>query len=261
MPRARDVNFGRRSGDYARHRPGLPDSFYEWLARHAPLGGSRAVDLGTGPALVATELALRGADVVGVDVAAEQVAAGAERAAALGVEDRCRLLVAPAEATGLTGGGFDLVTASQCWIWFDAPAAFAEVRRLLRPGGLLVLAHYCYLPRHSGAAAATEALIYQHNPGWSLGGSSGLYPRYIDEVIDAGFELVEQVCYDHPVPFSHAAWRGRIRTCNGVGSGTLSEEQVEDFDRALADLLARDFPDEPLQIPHRVFAVAARRPW
>ena len=50
-------------------------------------------------------------------------------------------------------------------------------------------------------------------------------------VVDGGFELVEQFSYDHQQFFSHEAWRGRIRTCNGVGSGTLSEEQTKQFDQ------------------------------
>jgi hypothetical protein len=59
-------------------------------------------------------------------------------------------------------------------------------------------------------------------------GFDGLYPQQVDQlVVGAGFELVEQFCYDHLQPFSHRAWVGRMRTCNGVGSGKLSEEQVK----------------------------------
>ena len=43
--------------------------------------------------------------------------------------------VAPAEETGLPDDNFDVVTAGQCWHWFDRPRAAAEVARLLRPGG------------------------------------------------------------------------------------------------------------------------------
>ncbi|MFQ5381029.1 MAG: hypothetical protein ACE5EF_05340 [Dehalococcoidia bacterium] len=54
--------------------------------------------------------------------------------------------------------------------------------------------------------------------------------------------------------FSHEAWRGRIRTCNGVGAA-LDTEAVERFDRDLASLLAREFPGD-LAVPHRVFAAS-----
>ena len=51
-----------------------------------------------------------------------------------------------------------------------------------------------------------------------------------------------------------------MRTCNGVGSGVMTDEQVAAFDAALAQLLRREFPDEPLLIKHRVWAVIVCKP-
>jgi SAM-dependent methyltransferase len=45
-----------------------------------------------------------------------------------------------AEATGFASGEFDLVTAGQAFHWFDPVSARAEFRRILRPGGWVVLA-------------------------------------------------------------------------------------------------------------------------
>jgi hypothetical protein len=42
--------------------------------------------------------------------------------------------------------------------------------------------------------------------------------------------------------FSHSRWRGRMRTCNGVGSGGLSPSEVLRFDDALSRLLSRKYP-------------------
>ena len=39
-----------------------------------------------------------------------------------------------------------------------------------------------------------------------------------------------------------------------------TDEQVAAFDAALAELLRREFPDEPLLIEHRVWAVLVRKP-
>lgn len=47
--------------------------------------------------------------------------------------------VARAESTGLPAAGAGLVTVAQAWHWFDAPAATAEVARLLAPRGVLAL--------------------------------------------------------------------------------------------------------------------------
>ncbi len=69
-----DIDFGRHSQDYAVYRPGFPASFYRRLDGLARIGGTRALDLATGPGTVALELAERGSTVVGVDVSAEQIA-------------------------------------------------------------------------------------------------------------------------------------------------------------------------------------------
>jgi SAM-dependent methyltransferase len=254
------VDFGRRAEDYATYRPGLPESFYERLAAFTRLGGARAVDLGTGPGVMALELARRGAIVVGIDISPRQIEAARRRASREHLADRCTFKVAPAEGTGLSSGSFDLATAGQCWGWFDHVRACREVRRLLRPGGWLVVAHYAYLPRHSDIARMTEELVLEMNPSWTMANCEGHYPQRIDALIEGGFAFVEQFCYDHVREFTHEAWRGRMRTCNGVGTGDMSDEQVAAFDAELARRLADRFPEEPLRIAHRVWAVVVRQP-
>ncbi len=254
------IDFGRRSDDYATFRPGFPDSFYDRLAAHVTLSETTAVDLGTGPGVVALALAKRGATVTGLDIADNQIAAARRRSAELGLDDRAQFRVGPAENTQLPDESADLVIAGQCWGWFDHDRAMREVVRLLRPGGTHVIAHFCYLPRSSAVAGRTEQLIMEHNPSWTLGGRVGIYEHHIEAMQQHDMQFVEQFCYDHAQPFTHEQWRGRIRTSNGVGSGGMTDQQVEDFDRAHAALLEAEFPDEPLLIKHRVWAVITRKP-
>lgn len=253
------IDFGRHSDDYAEHRPGFPASFYRRLDALTPITGSRSLDLATGPGTMALELAALGSSVVGIDISAEQIATANRVAKERDLEDRARFRVANAEDTGLEASSFDLVTAGQCWHWFDSTAAMAEVRRVLRPGGVLAIAHYSYLAEHSPVARDTEDLILEFNPSWSMAGWAGIFPELIDEVIRGGFRLVEQFCYQHDEEFSHARWRGRIRTCNGVGSGGLSPSEVRRFDEALGRLLSSQYPD-PMSVEHRVWCVVARKP-
>lgn len=254
-----DFDFGRYSEDYAEYRPGFPESFYQRLDAVAKIRGSRALDLATGPGTIALELAARGSSVVGIDVSAEQIASAQRIAKERGLEGRVDFSVANAENTGRDANAFDLVTAGQCWHWFDSVAAMREARRVLGRGGVLAIAYYSYLAEHSGVARETEDLILKFNPLWSMGGSTGMFPELVDEVIHNGLELVEQFCYHHDEAFSHARWRGRIRTCSGVGSGTLSRSDVLRFDEALDQLLSGKYPD-PMSIEHRVWCVVARKP-
>lgn len=253
------IDFGRHTIDYAAHRPGLPASFYDRLDALTPIRGSQALDLATGPGVVALELAARGSTVVGIDVSPEQIATAGRVARERRLDGLARFSVAKAEDTGLGPSAFDLVTAVQCWHWFDRDAAMAEVRRVLRPGGVLAIASYAYLAAHSPVARETEDLILAFNPSWTMAGSTGLHPSWIDEVIRGGLRLVEAFCYDHDQEFSHERWRGRMRTCNGVGSGGLPPDEVVRFDEALAALLAAKYPD-PVAVEHRVWCVVARKP-
>jgi hypothetical protein len=56
------------------------------------------------------------------------------------------------------------------------------------------------------------------------------------------------------IPYTHEAWRGRIRASAGIAA-SLPPEQVAAFDRAHHRMLEEHFTADPLGIPHRVFAV------
>lgn len=254
-----DIDFGAYSKDYAADRPGFPESFYERLDSISRIKNSRSLDLGTGPGTIALELAARGSSVEGVDISAELIQAARRGAKDRVLKDNVHFGVASAEKTGLDESSFDLATAGQCWHWFDGSAVMAEILRVLRPDGVLAIAYYSYLSEHSDIARETEELILEFNPSWTMAGSTGMFSDLIDEVVHGGFEFVEAFCYDHTEEFSHSRWRGRMRTCNGVGSGSLSPPDVKRFDDALARLLKRKYEDS-VAIVHRVWCVVARKP-
>jgi hypothetical protein len=60
-------------------------------------------------------------------------------------------------------------------------------------------------------------------------------------------------------PYSHAAWRGRVRASAGVAA-SMDAERVAVFDDELAVMLAREFPDDPQLVRHRVWWVTATSP-
>ncbi|XXF78579.1 class I SAM-dependent methyltransferase [Myxococcaceae bacterium GXIMD 01537] len=257
------VDFGKTAEDYSRHRAGFPEAFFERLAADGVLRpGLRAVDLGTGTGTVARGLARRGCRVTAVDRSAPLLDAAGRLAAEEGLSLEARL--ASAEATGLPSASFDLVTAGQCWHWFDRAAAAREAARLLTPGGRLVIAHLDWVPVSGNVVEATEALIDAFNPGpqplyMGFGHGVGIYPQWFKDVSEAGFSDLQSFSFDVQVPYTHESWRGRTRASARVGA-SLPPEQVTLFDEALAKLFAERFPREPLSIPHRVFALIATRP-
>ena len=250
----RCIDWSRTSRDYAAHRPGPPERLYAMLASlEVGLPGQRLLDLGTGTGLLALEFARRGLAVCGTDIAAGQIASAREaaRQESLGVDFR----VAPAEACPFPDASFDVVTASQCWMYFDAARTVAEVRRVLAPGGVLVTTHFSWLPRADPVARASEALVLAHNPDWRGANWSGAVPA-VPAWTPGLAEVQAMFWFDIEVPFSHVDWRGRMRACRGIGA-TLGAEAVAAFDAEHAALLARIAPD-PFHVRHRVDAHVLR---
>ncbi len=261
-----EIDFGRAASDYARYRAGFPDRFYERLFAAGFLKtGDHVLDLGTGTGDVARGLARRGCIVTGLDhsEALLQEARKIDRGAGVEIE----YVLAPAEDTGLPPHGFDAVTAAQCWHWFDRFRVTREVLRVLKLQGALILAHFGRLPLPGSVVEATEQLIREHNPAWYQGviqrrginRDIGIQPGWFDDLARAGFAALESFTFDISVPYSHEAWLGRIRASSGAGA-TLPADAVMRLNEALRTMLQRRFPEEPLLIPQRVFALMGRAP-
>jgi cyclopropane fatty-acyl-phospholipid synthase-like methyltransferase len=102
------------------------------------------VDLGCGRGGPGLWLAQsQGALLIGVDFSAVAVQQATNRAALFGLADRARFVVGDLAATGLRAGIADAVVSIDALHFAtDAAAAAGEARRLLRPGGRLVLTNW-----------------------------------------------------------------------------------------------------------------------
>jgi SAM-dependent methyltransferase len=250
------IDFGQRSDDYMRYRAGFPEALFKRLHRDYGIGaaGQRVLDVGTGTGSLARGFAARGCDVVALDPSTRLLAAARQ----LDNTNAVQFVRAYAEATGLTSTAFDVATAGQCWHWFDRPRAAAEMMRVLDSGGHLVITHFDWLALPGNMVESTLYLIHDYNPAWQppQGGAYGLYPAWLNDVAIAGFRDIETFSFDVTVPYTHEAWRGRIRASAGVID--MPQEIVVQFDSTLKDVLWMNHPQNPLHVPHRVWALVCR---
>ena len=132
--------FGRTAAAYvesATHARGEDlDRIVNLATEH---GGDRLVDVGTGVGHTLRRVAPSFAAAIGVDATREMLDAGRTVLAGAGVANAI-LVQADATALPIASGSTDVVTSRLAAHHFaDSAAAFREIGRILRPGGLFVL--------------------------------------------------------------------------------------------------------------------------
>ena len=122
------------AGSYADFRPHYPAELFDYLATLVPREAS-VWDCAAGNGQATRGLTERFARVFATDASAEQIASAP-------VLPNAEFRVALAEDSGLSAGSTDLVTVAQALHWFELERFYAEVNRVLRPGGVLAVWAY-----------------------------------------------------------------------------------------------------------------------
>jgi SAM-dependent methyltransferase len=130
-------------GDFTRIAAAMRDSGAELIASLGVRDGMRVLDLGCGDGTTAVPAAQLGADVLGVDIARNLVAAGNARAKQLGL-DNLRFQEGDATDLGeLADDSFDLVVSIFGAMFAPRPEDVArEMVRVTKPGGRIVMGNW-----------------------------------------------------------------------------------------------------------------------
>ncbi len=224
----RPFDWGRVSEDYARYRDIYPPVFYRKIAgRGLCVSGQKVLDVGTGTGVLPRNMYGYGAEWTGTDISEDQIRQAEKLSRAAG--QRIRYKVAAAEELDFPEGSFDVITACQCFWYFDHKRTAPLFSRLLKEDGRLLFLYMAWLPYEDPVAGASEKLVLRYHPGWTGAGET-VHPIAGTAELLEYFEPVFHEEYEVEIPFTRETWHGRMRACRGVGA-SLSPEDLERWDR------------------------------
>lgn len=259
MPSLKDIDhekifdFGKTSHDYAKYRDIYPDEFYQQIMR---LGlcteNQKVLDLGTGTGVLPRNMYPYGAKFTGADISANQI----EQARLLSAGMDINYVVASAETFQFPDNTFDVVTACQCFMYFNKEVALPKIHKVLKPNGHFCILFMSYLPLESEIAAKSEELILKYNSHWTGGHyhpnkekeqqQSHITPAWCNNM----FVTEDWFGYDINVKFTRKSWNGRMKTCRGIGASSLHAKQIQKWEKEHMEFL-QTVPEQ-FDIPHWV---------
>lgn len=232
-------DWGRTSSDYAKFRDIYPQEFYDRIVRrNLCVAGQSVLDLGTGTGVLPRNLYRYGAKWTGTDISEEQIMQARMLSEGMEIEYEA----VSAEKTNFPDNSFDVVTACQCFWYFDHEKLEPELVRMLKPGGHILLLYMAWLPHEDKIAGASEALALKYNPSWSGAGET-VHPIFVPEIYLQHFELTYREEYLLQVPFTGESWHGRMKTCRGIGA-SLTETEISSWEQEHIRLLDEIAPAE-----------------
>lgn len=209
---------------YAKDRPYfhplVAERIRTFLGLDQPLGVAVDVACGTGMSTMAlTEIA---ASVIGADISPAMLSQAI-------VHPRIRYLEAPAHALPLADHSADLMTVFIAFHWLERDRFLAEARRVLRPGGTLVICHHNFQGK------------MKENPDFRRWCDDIYYPRYPNPPrhrepltqVDAqnnGFDLAKAEPYSYELVYTPEQFIRQQNTHSNVIA------KVEEGDEKLDDV-------------------------
>ena len=248
-------DFGKTSADYAKYRDIYPAQFYNKLAElKIGVKGQTALDLGTGTGVIPRNMYKFGAHWIGTDISDNQIKYAQELTKADGMKIEYK--VSSAENLDFAPASLDVVTACQCFAYFDKSVILPKIHTWLKEDGHFAILFMAWIPAESEIAAKTEELVLKYNPDWN-GGNWKRKPVTFPDWAAPYFELEDAVGFDVPVTFTRETWNGRIKACRGIGASSLTPEQIAAWEKEHLAYLAT-IP-EPFDIIHYVTILNLRK--
>jgi SAM-dependent methyltransferase len=220
-------HFSKQAADYAKFRPRYPQELFDYLGSIAP-SRRLAWDCGTGNGQAAVGLASVFDRVIATDASEKQISNAQPH-------QRVEHRVAPAENGGLESGTVDLIMVAQALHWFDLDRFYAEVRRVLKPKGLLAASAYNLLQIETAIDEIVNRYYYEVvGPFWPperrLVENFAEIPFPFHRIDPPKFEMAVHWDLDHLVGYFRT-WSATQRFIAAKGTDPL-EQIIDELRRA-----------------------------
>ncbi|MBR3934570.1 MAG: class I SAM-dependent methyltransferase [Clostridia bacterium] len=239
-------DWGKVSKDYGKYRDIYPEEFYK---RIVDLGlcinGQKVLDLGTGTGVIPRNMYKYGAKFIGTDISENQIAEAIELSKGTDIE----YLVSSAENIDFSSESFDVVTACQCFMYFDKNVVLPKIHNILKENGHFLILFMAWLPFESKIASKSEELVLKYNSAWTGGGMTRYKlkkPKWSEPL----FDVENAITCVINVKFTRETWHGRIVACRGIGASSLTDEEKAEFSKEHMEYL-KNVP-ETFDIPHYI---------
>jgi SAM-dependent methyltransferase len=241
--------FGRTAREYELGRPGWPDELLDRVVPELDLGAAAEVlDVGAGTGKLTRALVPRFARVVAVEpddemrAVLEEVVPGAEALAGRG------------DAIPLDDDSVDAVFSGEAFHWFATGEAVAEIGRVLRPRGALVILWNIPLG-YADLGPEVDALL---DEAFERGGEPGL-PRVLSgewrpPIERGGFEPLREASVERDILRSREEWIANMLSVSSIAH--QAAEARDELARGLRELIP---PDARIRNPIRTEAHWTRR--
>lgn len=239
-------DWGMTSTEYAKYRDIYPNKFYDKIIeKNLCIKGQKVLDLGTGTAVLPRNMYKYGARWIGADISENQIA----EARRLSKESDMDIsyMVEATENIDFPEGSFDVITACQCFWYFDHKKVMPNLAKMLKKDGKLLVLYMAWLPFEDKIAGASEELVLKYSPDWS-GAGEIKKPIFIPDCVYDYFDMVSHEEYNLEVPFTRESWHGRMKACRGIGA-SLSELDLKLWEKEHMALLDKIAPKE-FQVLH-----------
>ena len=230
--------FSNHAREYATFRPHYPNSLFRFIfsiVKHFDL----AWDAGTGNGQVAFVLADKFIKVIATDISEAQLRQARQKS-------NIEYAMAAEKFSKLKDQTVDLITVAQAIHWFNRPLFYNEVRRVLKPGGVLAIWGYGLIQINDHADAFIQD-FYKNivGPYWDA------ERKHIDHnyrTIDFPLNFQEPVKFSMSFTWTTDELRGYLSTWSAVQK-YMQEKNINPVN----DLIAKLNLEETINVTFPIF--------